>query len=262
MTWRTLLLTTISRIVLFLKLFVSNLTGSLGGTAHSLNTRQKSKLRIMKKIFCLLLIFFTIGCIDNQSNSSSGEDIIVRYPNGNLKKTGKLIDGKKDGIFFSFFRNEEIEGYINFVDDKKHGESVKYYPNGKQEYYAFYFRDELVYMKKYDNSGNAERQKGVTFVTILSEKNVCTDSSFFITVFPVRPAYTKYSYLIEELTDDKKDTLLHIENLTKETYKTEYKTAETGILQFNMKLSLIDTVYADTLTTQKITRINVTPCSD
>ena len=134
-----------------------------------------------------ILLYFTViglfGCQnDNQSvnntlkkdNISSvvpakkiavqnGESI-ERYPNGVIKMQGMMKDGKRDGMWKSFYDDGSPWSETTFVDGKKNGKTTTWYANDIKRYEGFYTDDkesglwtywnekgDIINKKNYDN---------------------------------------------------------------------------------------------------------------
>lgn len=67
----------------------------------------------------------------NKKDGKRDYDILQYYPNGNMKKEGKIRNGNSDGVWKYYNLNGYISEETPYVDGKKHGKNITYYENGK-----------------------------------------------------------------------------------------------------------------------------------
>ena len=58
-------------------------------------------------------------------------DVLKRHPTGAKALEGRLVRGKEQGLWTSWFKNGVKACETHYVDGKKHGRQVNYHPNGK-----------------------------------------------------------------------------------------------------------------------------------
>lgn len=95
-------------------------------------------------------------------NIKNGESTIY-YPNGQIKSTGKNINGEMEGEVIMYHENGNILSKQNYIRGKVEGEVLMYYPNGKiqsktqfkngQPYGNFIIYTETGEMKTIDQNG-------------------------------------------------------------------------------------------------------------
>ena len=81
---------------------------------------------------------FTI--VGKQDTTQNGESII-KYPNGNFKMHGMMKDGKREGLWKSFYENGLQWSETTFEAGIKNGKTTTWYENGKKRYEGFYKND-------------------------------------------------------------------------------------------------------------------------
>lgn len=74
---------------------------------------------------------------DNEENLADGFHEL-KYPNGKLKTTGTVANGKKEGNWIYYYESGVKWSECNFQGGVAHGKVVSYFPNG-QVYYIGYF---------------------------------------------------------------------------------------------------------------------------
>lgn len=124
----------------------------------------------MKKIFFVVISIILIACSnesissekkqlavsDNKSDSVYQEnfmfvgsqdtvvkngELITRYKNGVIDKQGMMKDGKRDGLWKSFYEDGTPWSETTFKDGIKNGKTTTFYPNGQKRYEGFYTND-------------------------------------------------------------------------------------------------------------------------
>ncbi len=79
-----------------------------------------------------------------EQNQSPKEitDVVEHYKNGVVKVKGKSVDGKRVGLWESFFENGYKWSEVEYVNGVKKGPVVVYYQNGMMRYQGRYYNDE------------------------------------------------------------------------------------------------------------------------
>lgn len=70
----------------------------------------------------------------------NGEQI-DRYPNGVVQIQGVMKNGKRDGVWKSFYESGAKWSETTFANGKKNGKTTTWYPNEKMRYEGFYTND-------------------------------------------------------------------------------------------------------------------------
>ena len=93
-------------------------------------------------------------------NQKTGE-YFEHYANGNLKTEGwNNKDGKRDGVWYSYFENGLKWSEQSYKNGLKDGHSVVYHPNGKIYYEGTYKADEKVgTWRFYTEDGELDTEK-------------------------------------------------------------------------------------------------------
>ncbi len=134
---------------------------------------------MIKKIFIASLLFaFIFSC----SRNAIVESVIEKYEDGSnkvvhyykKKKNGEMIwvgetwfynegtkhlegdivDGKRNGIFKTYYKSGALMSEGNFVEGKREGKATVYYESGKVNYEGFYHNGkECGIWKFYDENG-------------------------------------------------------------------------------------------------------------
>jgi len=60
--------------------------------------------------------------------------VLINYPNGVMKAKGKMLKGKKIGLWESFYPSGTKQSSTYFVDGKQEGYSITYHKNGAIKY--------------------------------------------------------------------------------------------------------------------------------
>ena len=94
----------------------------------------------------LLIIFLFLSSSLSWSKDVSRDDLVKRdglfYEKftdmpftGNVtgKKQGKIIEGKPEGEFLTYYESGQLKEKINYKDGKKEGERILYYESGQLE---------------------------------------------------------------------------------------------------------------------------------
>ena len=136
--------------------------------------------------YSILLYFAAIGLFACQNNNQGVNNVIKkdstasvapakrtevqngesieRYPNGVIKMQGIMKDGKRDGLWKSFYNNGSPWSETTFSNGKKNGKTTTWYTNDIKRYEGFYTDDkesglwtywnekgDVINKKNYDN---------------------------------------------------------------------------------------------------------------
>ncbi len=69
-----------------------------------------------------------------------GENL-VKYDNGKLKFQGFMNNGKREGLWRSFYENGAKWSETTFLEGKKNGKTTTWYENSQMRYDGFYTND-------------------------------------------------------------------------------------------------------------------------
>ena len=83
----------------------------------------------------------TFTIISNQDTTTKNGESIVKYPNGNVKMHGMMKDGKREGLWKSFYDNGIQWSETTFAGGIKNGKTTTWYENGNKRYEGFYAND-------------------------------------------------------------------------------------------------------------------------
>jgi antitoxin component YwqK of YwqJK toxin-antitoxin module len=112
----------------------------------------------MKKIlfvFSLAFLFAACGVENNQdvSDKKKGSEDTLRFdpaeglpdgpsttyhPNGGIKTKGTIVDGKRHGLWESFYENGTKWSETNYAYGVREGKTVSYHKNGFIHYIGYY----------------------------------------------------------------------------------------------------------------------------
>lgn len=119
-------------------------------------------------IFLPLFIFAVSSCkstqteTDNKSKSADttavageSENYVEYHPNGLVKITGKKINGKREGLWRSYYEDGKQWSETTFRNGVKNGRTRTYYENGMMRYSGQYKDDERVGVWKFYNDKGA-----------------------------------------------------------------------------------------------------------
>ena len=122
-----------------------------------MNKETKQNANKMKKLLLLLLCVPLIGLGQTEYKK-------IYYENGQLKSEGNYVDGKKDGLWKSYFDNDELLKYspysykenqiqlkteTYYKNDKYNGLMKEYWPDGGLMKEASYKEDIPIVIKIY-----------------------------------------------------------------------------------------------------------------
>jgi antitoxin component YwqK of YwqJK toxin-antitoxin module len=87
-----------------------------------------------------------IDSLSNQEQTLSGpaksEDFEVKYPNGKLKIKGVLKNGKREGLWISWYESGQEWSEGTYKNGLKNGPATVWHENGMKRYEGFYTNDE------------------------------------------------------------------------------------------------------------------------
>ena len=96
---------------------------------------MKSKLR---RLFAVASIaVFLIAC------DLSSMDKKFYWDNGKLKKEGRVVSGKAEGLWAYYYESGEKQSETYFKNDTRHGHTIHYWPNGTKKGEGDYVDGEL-----------------------------------------------------------------------------------------------------------------------
>lgn len=108
---------------------------------------KKDILRINTFLYAILIfVAFTIASCENKTEEKSapvtplaqpgrkltGNDFQEFYKNGKLRMEGKLINGKREGVWKSYYEDGNLWSVGMYVNGKRQGTGVVFYSNGKK----------------------------------------------------------------------------------------------------------------------------------
>jgi antitoxin component YwqK of YwqJK toxin-antitoxin module len=110
----------------------------------------------MIKLLFTFSMLVLIGCSSESENivneidpaiESPAKDItdgefIEYHPNGNIKTKGLLKNGKRTGVWTSYFVSGKVQSESKFDKGKLNGKTATYYPNGNVQYMGLYINNE------------------------------------------------------------------------------------------------------------------------
>ncbi len=83
----------------------------------------------------------TFTIISKQDTTIKNGESIMRYENGAVKMRGGMKDGKRDGLWKSFYENGTQWSESIFTAGIKNGKTTTWYENGNKRYEGFYTND-------------------------------------------------------------------------------------------------------------------------
>ena len=107
---------------------------------------------MIKLLFTFLMLVF-IGCssdtvneidpvIESPSKDITDGEFIEYHSNGNIKTKGLLKNGKRTGVWTSYFVSGKVQSESKFDKGKLNGKTATYYPNGNVQYMGLYINNE------------------------------------------------------------------------------------------------------------------------
>jgi antitoxin component YwqK of YwqJK toxin-antitoxin module len=100
-----------------------------------------------------------------ESEKGSSEQLgtqpfIEVYDNGQPKVKGMLEDGKREGLWVSFYENGVRWSEENYLDGKREGRAINFYPNGIMRYRGQFIDDKKAGLWQfYDEEGKLVRKE-------------------------------------------------------------------------------------------------------
>ena len=96
--------------------------------------------------------------------SEDGKEIKVEeqhfHENGQLKMSGKFLNGKRDGEWNAYFADGKIQSQGAFKEGKRNGLAKVYFPNGQLRYEGQYENNkEIGHWKFYNEEGKLIDEK-------------------------------------------------------------------------------------------------------
>ncbi len=102
---------------------------------------------------------FTITNKQDTAIVSDGESI-QRYKNGVIKMKGLMKDGKREGLWKSWYEDGTPWSQTTFSAGIKNGATTTWFPNGKKRYEGFFLNDiESGKWKYWDENGKEQLVK-------------------------------------------------------------------------------------------------------
>ncbi len=78
------------------------------------------------------------------------------YPSGQKKIEGHIVNGKREGLWKSFYENGDLWSVGEFTNDRRHGKAYLYYPGGKKKMEGTYRNGQRTNdWQWWDEEGNA-----------------------------------------------------------------------------------------------------------
>lgn len=107
------------------------------------------------KMLSILILFLLVSCsqdggnipvekfiaVDQKPKSITDGDFIEYHSNGKIKTKGLLKNGKRTGIWTSYFVNGKIQSESKYKKGILNGKTAAYYPNGNVQYMGLYIGD-------------------------------------------------------------------------------------------------------------------------
>lgn len=87
------------------------------------------------------------------------ETVAETYQNGQKKVEGKYHNGFEDGRWINWYENGQVKSIQNFNNGMPNGKQEFWYENGqKKEEKEFDDRNQLIYLKRWDEKGNLQEE--------------------------------------------------------------------------------------------------------
>jgi antitoxin component YwqK of YwqJK toxin-antitoxin module len=80
--------------------------------------------------------------IESPSKDITDGEFIEYHSNGNIKTKGLLKNGKRTGVWTSYFVSGKVQSESKFDKGKLNGKTATYYPNGNVQYMGLYINNE------------------------------------------------------------------------------------------------------------------------
>ncbi len=84
----------------------------------------------------------TFTFVNKHDSTMKDGESIERYKNGVIKMRGILKNGKREGLWKSWYEDGTLWSETTFKEGIKNGATTTYYPNGKKRYEGFYKDDD------------------------------------------------------------------------------------------------------------------------
>ena len=98
---------------------------------------------------------------------SNNGDYIKRYKNGVIEIQGQMKDGKREGVWKSFYQNGAPWSETTFSAGMREGATSSFYENGKKRYAGFFKNDrESGKWSFWDEQGNLARKMDYNVVDV------------------------------------------------------------------------------------------------
>ncbi len=104
--------------------------------------------------------------VSDENNDKQGSWIVFKNKTSQKLHEGSYLQGKKEGIWKSFYLNGNVKSEITYIQGEKSGEAKIFYENGNiaeegtwivdkwvGKYTSYYQNGKLSYLWNYDNSG-------------------------------------------------------------------------------------------------------------
>jgi len=119
-------------------------------TAKSTNDTNQKKDSVYEENFVF---------VNSQDTVIQNGEQITRHKNGVIDKQGMMKNGKRDGLWKSFYEDGTPWSETTFKDGIKNGKTTTWHPNGQKRYDGFYTNDtESGKWTFYDEKGNITQQ--------------------------------------------------------------------------------------------------------
>ena len=79
--------------------------------------------------------------LDSAASVVSDGEEIIRFKNGVIKMRGMKKDGKREGLWKSWYENGSPWSETTFKEGKKNGKTITWYDNEQKRYEGFYTDD-------------------------------------------------------------------------------------------------------------------------
>ena len=83
----------------------------------------------------------TFTIVSSQDTTIKDGESITKYPSGNVKMHGMMKEGKREGLWKSFYENGLKWSETTFAAGIKNGKTSTWYENGKKRYDGFFTND-------------------------------------------------------------------------------------------------------------------------
>ena len=89
------------------------------------------------------------------------------FENGNIMKTGMIINSKESGEWKYYYENGKISSKGNFNDGVRQGKAIRYYESGQIEQECEYLYNEIIDIKYYYRNGKLKPKPQENTLAIL-----------------------------------------------------------------------------------------------